>query len=260
LAVANVTAPGGLKPKSASQVKGNAGVCCVLFGHGGVGKTTLACTAQDSPFGKDVLLIDVDLGVESVTDRDDIAVEQPDQWKVNKADQMSLYGITQRLKSQGDDVKRFRTVVFDSLTAIYDLIMQDILKASPTPDMPSQPEYGKANQALIQLIQDMRTLSRRGINVIFICHAKEVEQESGPVLTRLALTPGVTNAVTRIVDHIGFLVADPNSGNRKLIFKPSPLRTAKFRQPKSGPQLPLELVNPTMGTIIEHVKKSKEGN
>jgi len=59
-------------------------VCCVLFGHGGVGKTTLACTAQDSPFGQDVLLIDVDLGVESVTDRDDIMVEQPDQWKTNR--------------------------------------------------------------------------------------------------------------------------------------------------------------------------------
>jgi phage nucleotide-binding protein len=256
LAVANVTP--GLGKRTAKDMRGNAGVCCVIFGHGGVGKTTMACSAQDSPFGKDVLLIDVDLGVESVADREDIAVEQPDNWKVNRPDQMSLYGITQRLKSQGEDVKRFKTVIFDSMTAIYDLILQDILKASPTPDMPSQPEYGKANQALIQLVQDMRMLSRKGVNVIFICHAKEVEQESGPVLTRLALTPGVTNAVTRIVDHIGFLIADPNSGNRKLIFKPSPTRTAKIRQPRSGAQLPLELVNPSMGTIIEHVKKSKE--
>jgi hypothetical protein len=259
LAVANVAPQGGLKPKSAREVRGKAGVCCVLFGHGGVGKTTLACTAQDSPNGADVLLVDVDLGVESVTDRDDIAVEQPDSWKVNRPEQMSLYGITQRLKSQGDDVKRFKTVIFDSLTAIYDLILQDILKASPTPDMPSQPEYGKANQALIQLIQDMRALSRRGINVIFICHAKEVEQESGPVLTRLALTPGVTTAITRIVDHIGFLTMDMNSGNRKLVFKPAPTRSAKFRQPRTGKQLPLELVNPSMAQVIDHVKQSKEG-
>src|SRR5690606_15701262 len=151
VAVANVAPQGGLKPKSASQVRGNAGVCCVIFGHGGVGKTTLACTAQDTPNGRDVLLIDVDLGVESVTDRDDIFVEQPSEWKKNPPDQMSLYGIVQRLKSQGEDVKRFKTVVFDSLTAIYDLIMKDILQASPTPDMPSQPEYGKANMALQQL-------------------------------------------------------------------------------------------------------------
>jgi phage nucleotide-binding protein len=261
VAVANVTpkaATGGLQTKLASELKGSAGVCMVIFGQGGAGKTTLACTAQDTPHGQDVLLVDVDLGVESVSDRSDIHVMQPTEWKVNTAENMSLYTIASRLKAQGDDVKHIGTVVFDSITAIYEMILKDILKASPTPDMPSQPEYGKANMALQQLLQDMRALSRKGIHVVFICHAKEETTESGMVLTRLALTPGVTNAITRIVDHIGFLTMDMTSGNRKLVFKPNPKVTAKFRQPRTGPQLPLELLNPSMAQIIEHVRKAKE--
>lgn len=252
MAVANITT-GVPQPKRASELKGALGINMVIFGHGGIGKTTLACTAQDTEHGRNVLLIDVDRGVESVSDRNDIDVLQPENWG-------QLHQILQWIKKQGDDVKQYKTIVFDSLTSMYDLVLKNILKSSPTPDMPSQPEYGKANAALIQLIAEMRALGDRGVHTIFIAHAKE-EQDQGSqmVLIRLALTPGVQSAVMRTVDHVGFLTADNNSGNRKLQLKSSNKVIAKFRQPRTGPQLPLELINPSMATIIEHVRKAKEG-
>lgn len=250
MAVANVT-PGAPKPIKAKDLKGALGINMVIFGHGGAGKTTLACTAQDSENGRDVLLIDVDRGVESVSDRDDVDVLQPSNWT-------ELNAILQWIKKQGDDVKGYRTIVFDSLTSMYDLILKNILKSSPTPDMPSQPEYGKANMALQQVVQEMRALGDKGINTIFIAHAKE-EQDQGSqmVLIRLALTPGVTNNIMRVVDHVGFLMVDPVSGNRKLVLKNTVKIIAKFRQPRTGPQLSLELVNPSMGAIIDHVRAAR---
>jgi hypothetical protein len=259
MAVANVTPAAGIQPKKASELKGRGGVNMVIFGPGGVGKTTMLATAQDTPNGGPVLLVDADLGATSVTDTD-MDVLQPTEWKTNKPGEMGLYTIIQRIKAQGPDVAKYKTYGFDSITAIYAMILKDILKTSAVPDMPSQPEYGKANTALIQLLQDMRALSKdTGKHVVFICHSKEVESEGGITLTRLALTPGVTTELTRIVDHIGFLTQDLKSGNRKLVFKPNPRLTAKFRQPKTGPQLPLELLNPSMATIIDHAQKAKEG-
>jgi len=265
MATANVTPKAGVpRPKKASQLKGALGINMLIFGYGGSGKTTLACTAQDTEHGRDVLLLDVDRGVESVSDRDDVDVLQPSQWKTSTPDEPSLYSILQWIKQQTpgpEGSARYKTVVFDSLTSIYDLILKDILRASPTPDMPSQPEYGKANMALQQLIADMRALGDLGVNTIFIAHAKEeTDQGSNMVLIRLALTPGVTSNVMRTVDHVGYLQVDTGSGNRKLILKNSPRIIAKFRQPRSGPQLPLELLNPNMATIIEHVRKAKGQN
>src|SRR5690606_2967521 len=102
----------------------------------------------------------------------------------------------------------YRTIGFDSLTAAYRLALDSVMKASATPEMPSQPEYGKANELVLGLVRDMKEAFaiRRGWNVIFTAHAEEVKDEStGVVLIRMAITPGVVKGVYQAVDAVGYL-------------------------------------------------------
>jgi len=233
-----------------------------LFGYAGAGKTTLAVSAQDDPeMGADVLVIAWEPGIRSIADRDDVMV-----WPKPNDDgtlPVPTWDLTDKLsRDLQKQVRRgecpFKTIVFDSLTAGQRLSLEKVMKASPTPEMPSQPEYGKANELLLGLIRDWTALSReKGINVIFTAHAEEQKDEAtGTMLVRMSLTPGCIKGVYQTVDSIAYLEEKAN-GQRKLLLKNTPRVIAKYRQPMTGPQLPLEIVSPTMGDIIRHAKGKK---
>ena len=229
-----------------------------LFGFSGAGKTTLAAEAQDEPLAQDVLVIALEPGIRSIADRDDVMV-----WPKPKEDGTIpevTYDQVQRLSEQLKRMVRkgespFKTIVWDSLTAAQPIALKHVMKVSPTPEMPSQPEYGKANALVLGWIHDWCALSReRGINVIFITHAEEQKDEAtGMTYIRMSITPGLQKGVYQTVDSIGYLEEKTN-GDRKLLLKNTSRVIAKYRQPKTGPQLPLEIINPTMGDIIKHAK------
>ena len=244
--------------KPASQVVKALGVNMALFGHPGSGKTTLLKTAQDSEYGRDVIVIDMEGGTRSISDRDDVMVATKpgtDGDPLETWDDVSA--VSELLRRQViEGTCPFKTIGFDTLSAAQRLTLQKVMKASPTPDMPSQPEYGKANELLLDLVRKWCEVSRRyGVNVIFNCHAVEEKDEStGIVLIRMSLTPGVIKGVYQAVDSIGYIAADPKTNRRRLLLRETPKVLAKFRQPQSGPQLPLEIDDPDLGNIIEHVK------
>jgi hypothetical protein len=232
----------------ASEVSRALGWSLALFGYPGSGKTTFGATDK-------TLIVDLEGGTEVLADRPDVMVwpRKDKEGRIPKVTWDEVMALSDRLR-KGDHP--FEVIVFDTLSAAQRLTLQKVMKASPTPDMPSMPEWGKSNELLLQLVREWCALAKEtGINVIFNCHAEEVKDEStGTVLIRMSLTPGVIKGVYQAVSSIGYLAEDPKSGKRKLLLRSTNKVLAKYRQPLTGPQLPLEIDDPSIEKILKHRK------
>jgi hypothetical protein len=231
----------------ASDVADMQGINMALFGYPGSGKSTLEATAQDSDLGKDVLIIDADgTAARSLADRKDVMIYPARRWE-------DIQRIDQHLKTGRHP---FKTIAWDTLTAMQDMSLKFVMKASPTPEQATQPEYGRSNQALLQLVGDWCSIAReKGTNVIFSVHAtEEADQSTGSMLIRMALTPGVRTGVYRMVDTIGYLSVDNKTSRRGLLLKSNNRIIAKHHQPLTGDQLPLEIPDPTMDIMYRHAR------
>jgi phage nucleotide-binding protein len=229
----------------ASDVNDAWGVNLVVYGSPGVGKTTFAASAQDSEYGRDVLFIDVEGGVRSISDRDDITIFRPKSFDDIKA-------VYLELKSGN---LPYKTVVVDSIGEAQALGLQTIMRTSRTPDMPGLQDYGKSNEQIGGLIRGLRSMAQsNGINVILTALAVETKDEStGAVLTRPALTPKALELAAGAMDMIGYLTQD-KSGKRVLKFQPNPTYMAKVRQPRKGIQIPMLIEDPTLPDILSIVR------
>lgn len=238
----------------ASEVASTLGFNAVLFGMPGCGKTTLTATAQDHPMGQDVLILAIDNGIRSLADRQNIMV-----WpkKLVKPTWKSMISFTEKLRVTDHP---FKTVVLDDLTKGYRLCLDEVMAASPMPGTPSQAEWGKANTLLLEFIETWSDISRTtGLNFIVNAHAEEVKEESsGMIFIRVSATPGVVKGLPQIVDSMAYLSADAVKKERKLILHATPRISAKYRQPRTGPQLPGEILNPNMGVIFDHITQINE--
>jgi len=234
--------------KMASEYTDADGVNLLVFGYPGVGKTTFITKAQDHEYGRDVILLDFEKGIRSVSDRDDVAVYRPPNNNWNDVENIKRWLLS---ADHG-----YKTIGVDTLTSLQQLAVESV-----TSGQPSQPEWGKANEKVLKLVRDFKELSvTKGINVLFTAHAKEIKDKDGDVYIRLDLTPQVENGVQRIVDALGYLEVDPTgkTGTRNMLFKKTRKVLAKYRQPESGPQLPLEIKDPSLGMILDHIHKGKE--
>jgi AAA domain len=254
----------GLPWSPASEVASTIGFNAVIFGYPGCGKTTFAATAQDHPMGRDTFFWAVDSGIRSLADRTDVMTwprKDPNTGQVVKPTWDGVMRISDGLKRPGKNP--FRTLVFDDLTKGYRLCVDKVLGGT---DRPMQiQDWGKANDMMINFIEEWADISRStGINFIVNAHAIEVVEgadeqgNGGQMFIRIAATPGVAKAIPQLVDSIGYLSEKPRSPARKepeyrLILHSTTKVVAKYRQPRSGPQLPDEIVNPTMGIILDHI-------
>jgi hypothetical protein len=153
----------------------------------------------------------------------------------------------------------FEVIYFDTLTAGQRLTLEQVMKASPTPEMPTQPEYGRSNELLLSVVRQWCSLAKEtGINVVFNCHAEEVVEANGSVLIRMALTPGVVKGINQAVSAIGFLQVDLKE-NRKLILHQTAKILGKYRNAETGPQLPSEIALPAksggLQLLLDHRAK-----
>lgn len=236
----------------ASDVAGKTGLGLLVFGPPGVGKTTLASTAQDSEYGKDVLIFEIDpAGADSIRDRADIALwPSPDAPKPSWKD---FRTIVDQVVAMGKD-SPYKTLVFDSISSIYD----DLIKVKVTGSTEKQPQlnqWGECNRYLIKFMMDVLSLNAQGINTIFIGHTRE-ERDEDSVLIRLAGTPQARDEILRNVGNVGYYDFDRRKTKRILTLRPQPkVDGPKFRQPMSGNQMPLEFTDPVMHQILEHARK-----
>ena len=229
----------------ASDVADEWGLNMILFGQPGVGKTTLAASAQDSEFGKNVLFIDVEGGTRSIADRNDIDVIRPD----------SMGEVKDIYDWLADGQHDYRTIVVDTLSELQRVGLGEILQTAKDPSWPQIQDWGRSTEQMQKLVRAFRLLAQReGWNVIFTAHANQQQDAiTGANLIRPNLTPGATVATTGIVDVCGYLKMLPD-GTRQLQLAPTRSVAAKYRQPLTGKRLPDAIDNPSMVTILGHLK------
>lgn len=214
-----------------------------LFGEPGVGKTTLAATCADSDYGKDVLFIAVEAGTKSIEDRPEIDVFTPS----------GMADISEVFEFLSDEQHKYKTVVLDTMNEL-----QMLGLATFTNTFPDLQDWGKSTDQIRRLMRAFIGLARdNAMNVIFISHAAKIKDDVlGKIYTRPNLTPKAAESAEALVDMMGYLSMDDN-GKRNLRLSPTNTITAKYRQPRTGIQLPPVIENPSMVTILEHMKGGK---
>jgi len=234
----------------ASQLIDKQGLNVAIFGYPGSGKSTLSAT------GPKPLVVDIDgTAIRSLSDRSDVQIAEVPGGPAGYDHCMML---SDRLLNKAHD---FQLINWDTITTLHGMALKKVMKASPTPDMPSQPEYGKANAMIEDFVQKWCAAAReRGIHVMFSVHVKEEKDgDSGPMMIRMGLTPGSTLAVYRAVDTIGYLSENTKTSDRKLLLKNNGKVIAKHHQPRTGEnRLPDEVVNPNLTEIINIMQGRKQ--
>jgi phage nucleotide-binding protein len=229
----------------ASTIPDEWGLNMILFGSPGVGKTTLAASAQDSKYGRNVLFIDVEGGTRSIADRTDVQVVRP----ANFGEVRDIFDWIMT------EEHSFQTFVIDTIVELQQLGMKDIMLTAKDPEWPGLQEWGKSSDQITRLVRAFRGLAQtKGWNVIFTAHASEQKDEAeGRIYVRPNLTPKVTERICGAVDVVGYMTKE-DDGTRKLQLGPTRRVMSKYRQPLSGRRLPDVILNPSLVTILEHLK------
>lgn len=232
---------------TADKVVDAYGLNMVLYGIPGIGKTTLASTAQDSPYGKNVLFVDVEGGTRSISDRKDITVVQPEGFdQIREVFEWIILG-----------KHDFQTFVIDTISETQMVGMKDIMLTAKDVEWPGIQDWGRSTEQMMRLVRAFKGLAQtRGWNVIFTAHARESKDEiEGRIYVRPNLTPKVTERIGMVVDVIGYMSKE-DDGTRTLTLEPTRRVLAKYRQPLKGPipKLPPVIRNPSLVTILGHLR------
>ncbi len=230
---------------AATDVVGKWGLNMIIYGPPGAGKTTLCATAQESEFGADVLIVDVDKGSRSVSDREGVKIFPVNSW----SDVNSLFNY---LNSKDHN---FKTICIDTITELQEYSVKHVLGGADRP--PQLQDFMKSKQQMCKMMRAFKGLSiDKGWNIFFNAHVKVDEDKiNGTLQRKPLLSPSTQSAAMGIVDGIGFLDAN-NKGVRNLQLQPSYSAYAKFRQPsagKSAKELAGNIKNPNMGKILDFV-------
>jgi hypothetical protein len=248
--------------RKAGEFAGATGMDAVIFGPPGIGKTSLLATAQDSAIGKDLLWFDIDSSVVTLEDRNDIAI-WPDREVMPSPTWQDFRKTVDQIISNAESLP-YKTYGFDSITSIYtSLILPKVTGSKEA--QPHQGQWGEANRILIKFMTDVMTMNAKGINTIFLGHVTEEREVIDPdkpdnyiTHLRLAGTPKGRDEILRTVGTVGYYDWDRRFTNRELRFRPDrKVDAPKFRKPKSGPEVPDKLVNPTMDDLFKYARSSR---
>jgi hypothetical protein len=242
----------------ATEVSAVVGMSMALFGYPGSGKTTFSAV-------KDSLILDLEGGTEVLADRSDVMVWPRKDDRTSKRKEP----VWSEVKKISDDLLQrkhpFKVIVFDTLTKLQAIALRSVAPGMANGTAPGLQEYGKANMLVNDLIEKWTSHARENdIAVVFNVHATEVKDEdSGMLLIRMDLTPGVIKVAYREASHIGYIeeVRGPQGkSTRRLTLANTGKVTAKFRQPQSGPQLSpvLNGDDVTLSFLLKHRENARQ--
>lgn len=253
----------------------------LVYGKYGAGKTTLAATAADVPKMRDIFVISAEGGemslhdspvLQDITSIDIVRITTFRQLQQIKdfltahvifrkeGDEAKLRTLQERVLPVGvdDRLRRYNTVIIDSLTELNEYCMADLLGLHQgfafTGELPTAEfkEY-KQNHAKMQLL--VRLFRDLDLNVIMTCAASYEQDELKAYHFTPALTGQLSNKVQGFFDIVGFLqtgaATEEKNAPRRLWVQPVGARfDAKSRLAKCRKAY---FDDPTMAKIMQEV-------
>ena len=172
-------------------------IVTLILGNPGVGKTTLANTA-DAP-----LLLDFDRGSHRSLKRPDTVLI--DRWK--KIENLSR-----------EDLKPYRTLIVDTVGRCLDVLAEDIMTREPKMSNGGQLSLQGFGRLKARFRQWLNQITGYGINVVLVAHATE-ERHGDDVRLRVDGQGASKEEVYKMADLMGRITI--RDGKRHLDWNPS---------------------------------------
>ena len=174
---------------------------CLIYGQPASFKTTTALSASKP------LLIDIEKGVQRVNPEWQTDTVQPENYS-------QLLEVLEK-----EDLSPYNTLVFDTLLALNDLVMAEILNENPTlvqkDGSPSLKAYGVAKVKFKHFVE---VLSNMNKNIIFIAHSTE-QKNQDEIEIRI---DGSSSAIKEITKKLDIMTYINVVGDKKIMeFKPT---------------------------------------
>ncbi len=224
----------------------------LIYADPGVGKTFFAATAMDNPVCGNVLFLDIDKGLTSISHYGDRVKHVPID---------STVEFEQAIKDlAGPDRDKYQTIVVDSLTELSELEIQAIAKAATekagarrdNPDFVELVDHKIRGQRLVRLFGLVKRLPQ---NIIFLAKAaREMPKDSEgqyiagakPLEIYPDLPKKVRGEVLGMMDIAGYLHKEADKTRKLYLEATGPIKAKSRVQGVDG-----VLTNPTMKDIFK---------
>lgn len=235
----------------------------LLYGDPGSGKTTLAASAQDSEHMRDVLFLNVEGGMLSVSFRGDLRAVD-----IESTDDVE--SIFWKVRDKKPPFESVSTVVIDSGTELQTLNLEEIVsdamsKGKSTsrsgkeraPDDIWQEDYGRSTARLKRIFRQFKDLP---INVIVTALAKYVYPkvadaaklaETDPLVVMPSFTQKLGESLMGYVDFVWYTYYDQEDKKFKVLTRPQGPYRAKTRGPNFQKAIGSVITSPNMATLYD---------
>jgi len=201
------------------------GIKCLVYGKGGIGKTTLMGTAPKP------IVLSCESGMLALADKNIPYIEIQTVEEIYEA-------YDYLMSSKG---KRYETICLDSVSEIAELVLSDLKK-----------QYKDARQAYGELAEEVTTLVRKfrdikGKNVIFSAKQKRITDEDTGLTQYVASMPGnnLTNSMPFFFDEVFYMTLHEKDDGKEVRVLKTQTSFDHDAKDRSGKLKKLELPNLT---------------
>lgn len=182
-------------------------ISMLIYGESGVGKTSLAFTANKA------LILDFDGGVKHIAERNSNDIVQINKWQ--DIEELTL-----------DTLAPYDTIVVDTIGKMSDTLKPYVLNKFPTygkNGTPNQKGWGELKQ---QILSWKNMLMKSGKDIIILAHVIE-EKNGDSIIKRFKMEGSAKDDVRADVDMVGYMGIE--NGKHIIDFNPSESKIGKNR-------------------------------